>query len=225
MIHRSLLLAPLLALWLPAAAAVGSDGEVILSYPLTRGRAAAEHGASGAVLHANAVSTGPGKLVGISPAQGQGFFLLRAEEGAIPATREEAAGSEHSVSFAVNPVAGKVVTLRKLAFSVGAASVRLEGRLHGFVKVQYGGQEVELPVAFSREGDESGDAYPIRRGDQRDVLAGRGVVDLTSLPAPLDSPVTFRLFLYLTEADLESIPAGTNYSVRFDDIALIGSVQ
>ncbi len=206
------------------ASAALAEETVLLRYPFTKGRAGAET-AEEKFLHANVLTAGDGKFYGISPVQEQCFLLLRQGDLRIPISREEAEQSPLCLSFAITPVEGKAVVVRQLAFAVGAASVRLEGRLYGFARVQYGGEELDLPIAFSRDGDEAGDAFPVRKGDQRDAMVGRGAVDLSQLPAPLDTPVTFRLYFYLADADLEKIPEGTNYSIRIDDVSLLGEAR
>lgn len=211
------------AFLLMASAALAEEA-VLLRYPFTKGKASAE-AAEEKFLHANVLTAGDGKLCGISPVQEQCFLLLRQGGERFPASREEAQESPFYLSFAITPVEGKTVEVQKLAFAIGAASVRLEGRLYGFAKVQFDGEELDLPIAFTRDEDEAGDAFPVRKGDQRDAMVGRGTVDLSRLPAPLDTPVTFCLYFYLSDADLEKIPEGTNYSIRIDDISLLGETH
>lgn len=214
---------PLFTALLFSVASITLQAETLLIYDFTRGKLQAELPGGG--LYANAFSTGEGGLIGVSPVQEQCYLLMKSEEDRLPGSRDEAFQSIHHASFSITPVEGKSVTLRELSFALGAASLRFEGVLHGVVRVELGGEELEIPLLFSRDDQEVGAGYPIRRRDRREALPGRAVADLSTLPAPLNGPVTFRLFFYFTEGDLETLPSGTNYSIRIDDVTLTGELR
>ncbi len=198
-------------------------GEALLRYSFTRGTTAPL--VTDGALHANAFSVGEGGLFGVSPATEQCFILMKSALDQLPATRKEALESAHAASFSITPAEGRAVTLRELSFAMGAASVRLSGEAHAFLKVEVGADDLEIPITFTRVDEESTESFPIRAGDRREVMIGRGVADLSQLPAPLAGPVTFRLYIDFTGGDLATIPAGTNYSIRLDDFTLTGKVR
>lgn len=198
-----------------------ADESVLLRYGFTKGKAGPDAAVKPLVLHATPVTLGDGSLYGLSTLQEQCFLLMRKDGKQIPTTRDEALERSLFLGFSVTPVDQKAVTLRRLVFSVGASSTRLEGELFGFAKVQCGEQTFDLPIAFTRDKEER-DAYPVRKGDARDVMAGEGIVDLSQLPSPLNGPVSFQLYFYLSSKDLPKIPEGTNYSIRMDNLSLLG---
>ena len=206
---------------LPASA----KDAVLLRYAFSKGKAGPDVSQEPRVLHASPLAAGDGSLYGISSLQEQCFLLMRKDGRQIPTSREEALEQSLFLGFAVTPVENTRVTLHRLVFSVGAASVRLEGKLFGFARVQCGEQVFNLPVTFTRDNEGESEAFPIRKGDAREVLPGEGIVNLSQLPAPLNGPVNFQLYFYLSSKDLARIPEGTNYSIRIDNVSLLGEVQ